>query len=373
MISFLLSLFKSFRTFHFAHGYNFEPSRGTKNFWLYTKKKAEAHGGLPGMFSTDSYSTQMLLFIAIFILEGVATVYGYEEGMLWEAVVGCIVIDIFFAIGAHAWQKEICELKNTLLVETQIVEKTRLQERIETCERYSTLLNILIGVSGLVKCLFFYDTYMNIDGVFMGVVACYLIAALLHVYYTGYFLYTSRFNYLIWKEYNKHIASGGTVYAAKHLNILIANNDIDLYATNAGSQRIVKKAQYFFKTQGVLDDTELKRLIAGQLTPAAQAIVAREGSKLQLYWKDYNNHIANGGAPYSKHADILMVNDNVDLTLNTAGNQQIIKSQPQYFFETHGVLEDNELNILIVNQQSPAAQMVVTKEAINLQLKQLTY
>lgn len=306
MISFLISLFKSFRTFNFAPGYNYEPSRSTKNFGLYTKKKSETHGGLPGMFSTVGYSTQMLLFIAIFILEGVATVYGYNEGMLWEAVVGCIVIDIFFAVGAHAWEKEVIELKNTLFVESAIVQKTKIQTRIETCERYSTILNVLIGVSALGKCFFFYDTYMNVDGVTMGVFACYLVAALLHVYYTGYFLYTSRFNYLIWKEYDKHISSGGAQYIANRLSILIVNDGIDLNETSTGKQTLIKVRrvtapaipasadgtraavpeqavdEYFFKVHGVLEDSELNRLIVDQQSAAAQTIVAREGIKLQL-------------------------------------------------------------------------------------------
>ncbi len=275
MLSFLLALFRSFKTFHFAPGFNFEPSRGTKNFWLYTKKKAEAHGGLPGMFSTDGYSAQMLLFITIFILEGIATVYGYEQGMLWEAVVGCILIDIVLAMWAHWWQNEVCQLKNAKLVEADIVQRTNLEARIETCERYSNILNCLIGVSALIKCFFFYDTYMNLDGVFMGVIACYLIAALLHVYYTGYFLYTSRFNYLIWKDYKKHIASGGAQYAANHLSIKITNDGLDLAETMAGRQRIVKAQQYFFKTQDILQTHELNMLIAAQRSVAAQAIITR--------------------------------------------------------------------------------------------------
>ncbi len=82
-------------------------------------------------------------------------------------------------------------------------------------------------------------------------------------------------------------------------------------------------------------------------------------------------HITNGGAPYIAHADILIVNEGVELIQTVAGKQHILKSPPQYFFEIYGVLEDSELNRFIVGQ-TVAAQTIVAREGIQLQLQQLT-
>jgi hypothetical protein len=216
-------------------------------------------------------------------LQGVATAYGTQQGMFWKMVVVHIIYDIFLAIMSNAWQKRVCVLQNRLYLESNAFAGAALQNRIMTYKLYRNLFNFMIGFSVLVKCFFFYNAYMKIDGVLMGMFACYLIAGLLHVYYTGYFLYTSRFNYLIWKEYDKHIVSGGTQYIANQLTMLINNDGINLNETIVGKQRIVKREQsYFLETCGILEDSELHRLIVRQASDVARTIVAREGIKVQL-------------------------------------------------------------------------------------------
>ena len=102
--------------FDFQYQENFEPSSNTKEWCLYTHKTEHSFSGvtLPGLFQTTYYEWQMLGFVAIFVLEGMATYWCYIEGVLITAILASIFVDILFAIVAHVFSKDIRKLKNEL-------------------------------------------------------------------------------------------------------------------------------------------------------------------------------------------------------------------------------------------------------------------
>jgi hypothetical protein len=368
MVNFILSLFRSFKTFSFKPKDNFEPSRSTKNFWLYTKKTAEDHGDLPGMFNTEGYSTQLLAFIGIFILEGFATLYGYNQGMSLGAVGGCIVADIAFAAGAHYLQKEVCELKNKNFVNFNLTDHVR----INRCAGVNKVWNFAIVASAGFKCYCYYETSMNVDGYLIGVVVCYLVAALLHILYTGYFLYTTSFNYRIWKDYYKYIDSRETQNVAKKVSRLIINSNIELIEASSGRrQNIVKRLVTIeeFASAGNKTLTDKKTITGSEasLDPSATSDKKTSTDK-QLIVKSEAT-----------------LDQSATLDENTSTAKEVPKYY-LYYFEICGILEDSELNELI-NKQKPVgtkdsttknsntentAAKIVAKAGVDLQRGQLS-
>jgi hypothetical protein len=279
----------SFKQFEFQPNQNFEPSKDTKEFWLYTKKSKRTFAGvtLPGLYETVGYSTQMIAFFAIFILEIIPTVYGIEEGVLWQAIVAAIFIDIAFAIVSHLWHKKICLHKNELVLAPGEVAKEALNREINRYNFYTYFFYLLILASGCLKFYFFYDAYMTPDAIAGGVLLCYLLGSILHIAYTGYFLYTSRFNYKIQSEYSKYIASGGKSFSITDINpqpIDMDSSNVQIKEYTAGAHTIAKRedGKHYFDTYGVLTDKELAALVGIQQSSLAQSIIAREGLKQQL-------------------------------------------------------------------------------------------
>lgn len=279
----------SFRQFEFQPNQNFEPSKATKEFWLYTKKSKRTFAGvtLPGLYETVGYPTQMICFFTIFILELIPTIYGIEEGVLWEAIVVAIFIDIALAVVSHLWHDKICRYKNELVIAPNEVAKEDLRRKINRCNSYTYFFYLMILASGCLKFYFFFDAYMIQDVIALCALVCYLLGSILHITYTGYFLYTSRFNYKIHSEYSKFISSQGQSFGITDSNpqpINTDNTNVQITEYQAGQHKILKKEndQYFFDTYGILTDKELASLIGIQKSATSQSMIAREGLKQQL-------------------------------------------------------------------------------------------
>lgn len=279
----------SFKVFSFPPGQDFVPSKETKNFWLYTKKSKRTFGGvvLPGLFETVGYSTQMIFFFAILLLEAIPTIYGVEQGVMWEAIVTAIFIDIVLAITSHLWHDRICRHQNEFVNADSEVEKEALRRAINRYKLYTYFFYVLIITSGALKFYFFFDAYMVPDVIAGGVLVCYLSGAVLHIAYTGYFLYTSRFNYKIQSEYSRYVSSGGKTFkdrtGAIQQPLFAQGAFIQVKPVSAGNQRIFKadNDQYTIETIGVLTDYELADMIVKQPFDA-QGFVARKGLQRQM-------------------------------------------------------------------------------------------
>lgn len=279
----------SFKQFSFPPGQDFVPSNETKNFWLYTKKNKRTFGGvvLPGLFETVGYPTQMIAFFTILFLEVVPTIYGIEEGVLWQAILAAIFIDVFLAVVSHIWHDRICKCRNEMVNADREVLKEDLRRRINRYNLYTYFFYVLILCSGILKFYFFYDAYMTPDAIAGAVLVCYLLGAILHIAYTGYFLYTSRFNYKIQSEYSRYVVSGGETYKDKTGKIIQPlfpdGITLNIQPDSSGNHKIFKINDQVvnLETCGILTDNELANLIVRQPYDA-QGLVARAGLKRQM-------------------------------------------------------------------------------------------
>ena len=279
----------SFKQFIFPPGQDFVPSKETKNFWLYTKKSKRTFGGvaLPGLFETIGYPTQMIGFFAILLLEIIPTIYGIGEGVLWQAIAAAIFVDIFLAVVSHIWHDRICRHKNELVNADREVIKEDLKRKINKYNTYTYIFYVLIIGSGILKFYFFYDAYMTPDAIAGAVLVCYLLGAILHIAYTGYFLYTSRFNHKIQSEYSEYVSSGGVTFKDKTGEIIQPlfpeGMALNVQPDSSGNHKIFQSDSkiFFLETCGILTDNELANLVVRQPYDA-QGLTARAGLKRQM-------------------------------------------------------------------------------------------
>ena len=279
----------SFKQFSFPSDQDFVPSKETKNFWLYTKKSKRTFGGvaLPGLFESVGYPTQMIAFFAILLLEIIPTIYGIGEGVLWQAIAAAIFIDIFLAVVSHLWHDRICKHKNEMVNADRGVIKEDLKRKIDRFTLYTYTFYILIIASGILKFYFFYDAYMTPDAIAGAVLICYLLGSILHIAYTGYFLYTSRFNYKIQSEYSRYVSSGGVVFKDKTGKIpqplFSDGTTFNVEPTSSGNHKIFRKddGRFYLETHGVLTDNELANMIVRQPFDV-QGLVATRGLLRQI-------------------------------------------------------------------------------------------
>lgn len=271
--------------FDFKYEEHFEPSKGTKEWCLYTHKTKQSFAGvtLPGLFDITHYEWQLIGFFVIFLLEGLATYWSYYEGVAITAILVSIFIDIVLAVLAHLPHKTICRLSNEKVFEVGEISKS-IQRKISKNKFISNLFYAAILISAGFKCAWFYLVYMTFDSTALFIFVCYIVGAILHISCTGYAIFTTIFKWKINKEYSRYIHSGGDEFTFdpnKPLPLLI-ETDVQLSLIAVGHHELVKKdGKFHLLTRGVLTDEQLNDLIGRQLKPEQKRTMAIEGTRQQ--------------------------------------------------------------------------------------------
>lgn len=293
--------------FDFNYNENFEPSPNTKAFWLYTRKREMTAFGVtrPGLFATVNFEWQVVGFFAIFLLEGIATWWAFQEGVAITAILVSIFADVVLAVLSHLPQPNITKLKNELL----FVAGTNLanaRSRLSSRRAVQRFFYLLIIVSACFKFYWFFAVYEVFDSTALFVLTCYLIGALLHISCTGYAIFTAIFEIKIRREHREYNSSGGASHAFNPQQPRLHRFDtaIELQPVTVGRHKIERTAPprqtaseqkatdvtverertsdgFFLYTNGILTDKELTQMIGQQITPDQQRVVAVEGVKHQ--------------------------------------------------------------------------------------------
>ena len=262
---------------------NFEPSSETKVWWLYTHKTPHKIAGvlLPGVFQTTNYVEQILGFIAIFLLEGLATFWCFSEGVIITAILASIVVDLVLALVAHLYQKDICRLQNELIYEEQN-KQGAIALKLKSLKLRQNFFYLLIMISAIFKIFWFYDVYRIIDATTLFIMTCYIVGAILHITCTGYVLFTFRFSLKMKSEYKKFLKSNQTEYVRTKASQKL--NYKGIKEVVAGPHRVTKRkdGQIYLETLGVLTDKELRGLILNQPDAESQGAMAKAGVRHQI-------------------------------------------------------------------------------------------
>jgi len=288
----------SLRQFDFNNAIpNFSPAVLTKGRWRYTKKTTTQLAGveLPGLFDqTVLYPLNMRYFFGILLLEAVPTIWGYTEGVFWPAIIALIITDIILAVISHTWHGKICTLRNQK-VNAVGIPLININRQLKKFKFLGNLFYGLILLSAIFKVLMYYKAHyfgndeVSIDPLIVGVSVCYLMGAILHIQHTGYFIYTSSFNFLIAKDYREFLDAGGTVHMA--LDVITPINTIagagvvvPIQPAIIGQHQIFQDpaGMYFIKTHGILLDEQFHQLIIAQMNAISKGIIVRQGLDHQL-------------------------------------------------------------------------------------------
>ncbi len=270
----------------FQYDENFEPSSNTKQWWLYTHKTERSFAGvtLPGLFQTTYYEWQMLGFILIFIIEGAATYWCYQEGVIITAILASIFVDLVLAIVAHVFQKDICRMKNDLVYESDVAIGA-IKRKLASTLLKQRFFYLLIFISALFKIFWFFSVYGIVDATTLFIMTCYLIGAILHITCTGYAIFTFIFNRKLAREHNRYLDSKHKEFAFDPSRPLRSKLSAEqLIETEVGRHAIVKgeDGRFYLETFGVLTDAQLWAMIGKQIEPEQKRSLAVDGVKHQI-------------------------------------------------------------------------------------------
>jgi hypothetical protein len=273
--------------FEFDPSESFVPSKETKKWGLYTHKSRHIYAGiiLPGFFQTTLFTFHLIGFFSIFILEGLAILWSFEEGSSIAIILGLAFFDIFLAIMAHRKHNEIVLNKNYVLF-LEGERKTNYQRKLSSLNLYKNFFYFLIMFSAIAKFYFFFSIYFFFDAVSLLILFLYLLGGLLHVTCTGYAIFTLIFYRMISKERSKYLDSEGRDSTYDRNNpfeqVISTSEGIRLQPVEIDFHKIVERdGQYYFQTFGVLNDRQLGNMINRQIDDNARRLVAIEGIKHQ--------------------------------------------------------------------------------------------
>lgn len=270
--------------FDYQPNENFEPSSHTKQWYLYTHKTEYSFSGvpLPGLFQTTHYEWQVAGFLAIFLLEGIATFWASREGVVITAILVSIFVDLVLAVGAHRFQRSVCKLRNELVFE-QDKEASLIRRQIKRTLAKQRLCYLMIAVSGVLKFVWFFDAYRIFDATALFVFTCYAIGAMLHMSCTGYALFTFILERKLYREHARYVETRGEAFAYGTDPLPHPLGEHQFVPLRVGKHEIKSdgNGKFWLYTFGVLTDAELRELIAKQYTPEQRRLLAIEGTSHQ--------------------------------------------------------------------------------------------
>lgn len=274
--------------FEFDLDERFEPTSITKKWGMYTHKSKHISAGmtLPGFFQTTNFTFHLIGFFSVFLLEGIAIAWSFEEGSGVAIILGLAFFDIFLAIMAHRKHADIALHRNIILYSKGPV-KTKYEVELTSKINYRNFFYFLIVASALAKFYFFFSIYMVFDAISLLILFLYLLGGILHISCTGYAVFSLIFYRKINKDRSLFIKSGGNenrydINKPFEHPIEVSDN-VKLYPVIVDQlQRIIERdGVYYFQTNGILNDRQLRNMISNQQTDNSKRIVALEGIKHQ--------------------------------------------------------------------------------------------
>ena len=186
----------------------FEPSKETKEYYLYTKKKPLSEGGFvhPGLFSSRYILPYSLLFFLAIVLEFYGMFMLYQAGNFhYGFAVLLVMLDLLFAFGSHYFQKPIKERDIELALSDDEIQSEQLRRKQIRPKLFKGLLLTLIAILGIGKMIFFWGFYQHFDALVLMIITTYAVVALIHINVTGYTIFEFWRYFNNNRDYNKYI------------------------------------------------------------------------------------------------------------------------------------------------------------------------
>jgi hypothetical protein len=210
----------------------FEPGAGTKKLWLYCRRK-ETQIGSPG-FLCSPKQWDLALFFLIILLEivGLYLFYKYVGNLTFA--IAFLLADVTFAIFAHIVYGSISIAENRLFLLRRNVRVNINKQGPQTLplaragqinkERwklfwlklFSSSFYSLITLLAFFKIVGFIANWPgrdSINSISITICLTYIIVAVLQIYATGFFVFSSLFFLLFDWDLKKHRQQKGRLYA----------------------------------------------------------------------------------------------------------------------------------------------------------------
>jgi hypothetical protein len=279
----------------------FEPSKDVKSYWLYTRKSSYNAAGieLPGLFNTHNFQKDAAAFVAVVFLElwglynllaAIGSISSYAMG----GVVAVFLLDIGLAFVRHLPSAVECRSKNSLILSFSPEDRFAIEQKRRKLKWLSPLGSLLILALAGLKTYLFYMLNEEITGQTASVLVSYLIAAILHITNTGYFIWGLIFSFFLKRERNKWASRDAiakeklSIHRKREYRIdLVENESIDFKEARSNDHEIRSfnengKQGFLLATSGVLTDAQLQGLVNSQPSPNAKRMVALKCLEAQL-------------------------------------------------------------------------------------------
>lgn len=272
---------------------SFEPSKDVKHLWLYTRKSFFHVAGLelPGLYTTKGFAQDAAAFVVVLFLEGwglynLLTAIGSVSSYAVGGIVAVFLLDLTLAFVRHLPASSKCRFKNKRLLAKSPHEESDAEKPYKRIKWLSPIGSVLILVLAMGKVYLFYKLNDEITGMTASVLVSYLIAAILHITNTGYFLFGLIFSLFLTRDHNKWLDKSNPAYEKLSINgtrpftiSIPLNEKIDIKQASANDHVIRKESgdgeeTVLLKTSGLLTDTQLIALAGKQGSDRAKRDVA---------------------------------------------------------------------------------------------------
>lgn len=268
---------------------DFEMSVVAKRWWKYTRKYSNTYGGvtLPGLFQTRQYTFDLFLFLLIIACEVIGVINLIKVGNFNVVFVWSLfALDLLFAFCAHLPKGRILEMKNRFILTEDDALKANIKRQIFIRRFISITCKVVIVTIASFKVISFITLYGVFDGISFLICITYAIAAFLHIYATGYFLFELALRIKIFFEHNAFLSHGkvnSNPYWIKRTrpHNFISNTLLVEFQVNR-HKLFKRNNDYILETWGILTDEELQSIIAQQENHEQRRIIAIEGLIHQL-------------------------------------------------------------------------------------------
>ncbi len=279
--------------------FHFEPTANTLTKWLSTRKAKFSAGSfpMPGFFGDDSSDKDTLWFWIAMLLEitgGLITIYfGGSKGtgiliIALLAVIGFIVLDLFFAIKLHD-SKPYKIFIDSKLVGNNLTHHDRAALELRRKDVSKNDIWFKIAIIAIVSLKFIaillLGTLEPIALFF--ILSFYCLVAYAHLNHTGYYFAHNKTNSMVNKDFKNYSLDKTNISQNRYGNFSTTKSLTNIPITLGGSPIKIEAAEnkqqnhYTLYTNGVLLDSEIKLLIVGQ-TDENKVAIAVAARKLQL-------------------------------------------------------------------------------------------
>lgn len=287
----------------------FEPSPQTREAMLYVRKRQILIAGIkhPGLFGIHNFAPDSVLFLVVLILEGVGLYSFYNaleqsDTSIFTAIMATgamFLIDLLFAFYHHRFNTGINAkleidsiLKNRQANSGANAGSLHNLDAVKSRKNKAFIFSTLLIVVAAAKFAIFYFLNEGNGEVEYGVVAfmalAYLVAAIIHIKVTGYWVHAIWADWLHKRDENTFKSSGGKQCKAMERPIELDRFSEFSQPLSVGSHSVVTKIdpsgnnQYFLNVVGLITDKEIEELSFKVSNDSARTNIVLAAMEIQI-------------------------------------------------------------------------------------------